>query len=132
MTAALGIGSIKLEGFSVDPELRREKLIIVFRGSGDIEAMAPLRAYLMNVHSEAQLSKRTEVVVDLHELYFMNSSCIKTFMMWIGQVGNAPGGGYQIRFLTDRNLRWQRRTLESMRRMAPETLVVESYDTAAF
>jgi hypothetical protein len=55
----------------------------------------------------------------------MNSSCFKSFVVWIDSVKNAQPG-YRIRFLTDPNLHWQRRSLEALRRLAANVVTIDS------
>ena len=54
----------------------------------------------------------------------MNSSCFKAFVVWIDTVKNA-GRVYRIRFLTDPEMHWQRRSLEALRRLATNVVSVE-------
>jgi hypothetical protein len=62
---------------------------------------------------------------DFRRLGFMNSSCFKSFVVWIDTVKNAPIA-YKISFLTDPNLHWQRRSLEALRRLAVNVVSIEA------
>ena len=46
-------------------------------------------------------------------------------MVWIDTVKNAERG-YLIRFLTDPNVHWQRRSLEALRRLATNIVEIET------
>ena len=46
-------------------------------------------------------------------------------VVWIDTVKNAEPG-YKIRFLTDPNLHWQRRSLEALRRLAANVVTIET------
>jgi len=113
------------DGFRATPSVADTRLVIVFAGSGDMNAIALLADYLKQVHAEALRLTVSEVTCDLKQLTFMNSSCFKSFVVWIDTVKNAPRL-YQIRFLTDPNLHWQRRSLEALRRLAVNIVTVES------
>ena len=111
--------------FGCTPTLARQKLAIEFTGSGDMNAMAPLGDYLKQVHEAAISQGLLEVSCDFRRLMFMNSSCFKAFVVWIDSVKNLPAP-YKIRFLTDPNMHWQRRSLEALRRLAIQVVTVES------
>jgi hypothetical protein len=123
--SALSITSVVKPGFALVPSHGDGGLSIRFSGNGDMSAITTVAAYLQLVHSEAQRLKVNEVLFDLTELQFMNSSCFKSFVTWIDTVKNDPNG-YRIRFLTDPKLHWQRRSLEALRRLAMGIVVVDS------
>ena len=97
------------EGFSVDARLENGELIVRFTGNGDMAAVAALGLYLKQAHSEALELLVARVSCDFSELYFVNSSCLKAFVTWIDTVGQMQPAPYEIRFLTNPNLHWQRR-----------------------
>lgn len=101
-----------LQAFDQDPPLVR------FTGNGDSEAIAPLERFLRQLHTELLDKRCISVSVDLHELYFMNSSCLKNFVAWIYKV-DTEGKPYEIQFLTNPRLHWQQRSLATLRRLAP-------------
>lgn len=110
--------------FSCTPTLARQKLAIEFTGSGDMNAMTPLGDYLKSVHEAATSQGLLEVSCDFRKLTFMNSSCFKAFVVWIDSVKNLAAP-YKIRFQTDPNIHWQRRSLEALRRLAIHVVSVE-------
>jgi hypothetical protein len=65
-----------------------------------------------------------QVSCDFKQLAFMNSSCFKSFVVWIDRVKNLPQP-YQIRFVTEPSMQWQRRSLEALRRLATSVVIVE-------
>ena len=111
--------------FGCTPTLARQKLAIEFTGSGDMNAMVPLSDYLKQVHDAAILQGLLEVSCDFRKLTFMNSSCFKAFVVWIDSVKNLAAP-YKIRFLTDPNIHWQRRSLEALRRLAIQIVTLET------
>jgi hypothetical protein len=57
----------------------------------------------------------------------MNSSCFKTFITWIVRVRNlAPDAQYKIRFLSDQEKHWQRRSLGALSCFAVDLIRIES------
>jgi hypothetical protein len=114
-------------GFSLTPELEAPTLTIAFSGNADMAAVKPLSTYLSQVHAEALQLGLEEVAFDLKELYFMNSSCFKSFVTWINSVSTGdPKLAYRIRFLANPQQYWQRRSLDALRRMAQNVVTVES------
>jgi hypothetical protein len=111
--------------FQAIAELEGPRLSIAFSGSGDLNAIELLAGYLIRVHEEALRLAVREVRCDFRKLGFMNSSCFKSFVVWIDTVKNAPTG-YKISFLTDPNIHWQRRSLEALRRLATNIVSIET------
>jgi hypothetical protein len=114
-------------GFSLTPQFEEPTLTITFSGNADMTAVKPLSLYLSQVHAEALHLELEEVAFDLKELYFMNSSCFKSFVTWINSVSTGdPKLAYRIRFLANPQQYWQRRSLDALRRMAQNIVTVES------
>ena len=124
MSQSLELSAVETAGFSCVPKLDAGKLSVSFVGTGDVAAIEVLGAYLQQVHAEAERLGLTEVTCDFRKLSFMNSSCFKAFVVWIDALKNAPDG-YKIRFLTDPEMHWQRRSLEALRRLATTVVTVE-------
>jgi hypothetical protein len=115
--SALVLEPLLGDGFQAAATLEGTRLSVAFSGSGDMQAIALLADYLTRVHQEAVRHSVSEVRCDFRKLVFMNSSCFKSFVVWIDTLKNAPNA-YRIEFLTDPNLHWQRRSLEALRRLA--------------
>jgi hypothetical protein len=120
----LDLPTIDTAGFSCTPALDADKLRVTFSGTGDVAAIEILGSYLKQVHAEAERLSLSEVTCDFRKLSFMNSSCFKAFVVWIDTVKNASRA-YRIRFLTDPEMHWQRRSLEALRRLATAVVSVE-------
>lgn len=93
-------------------------------GNGDADAVSPLDRTLTQLHQMLIDVSATSVVVDLGDLYFMNSSCLKGFVAWIYKV-RSTGRPYRIRLLLNPRQRWQRRGLEPLQRLAPAVVFLE-------
>ncbi|MDF3065045.1 MAG: hypothetical protein K0R38_646 [Polyangiaceae bacterium] len=111
-------------GFSCAPELSGTRLLVTFEGTGDVAAVELLTSYVQQVHAEVLRLGLTEVRCDFRKVSFMNSSCFKSFVVWIDRVKNLPQP-YQIRFVTEPSMQWQRRSLEALRRLATSVVIVE-------
>lgn len=99
-----------------------------FAGNGDADAVPFLDQFLKKLHEELVMKRALDVRVDLGELYFMNSSCLKAFVSWIHKV-NTNGRPYAIRLLMNARQQWQMRSLATLKRLAPAVVTIE--ETAA-
>jgi hypothetical protein len=124
VSAELELAIVASAGFSCVPRLDGETLTVAFTGTGDVAAIVLLGDYLKRLHAEVERLRISEVACDFRQLSFMNSSCFKAFVVWIDTVKNAARS-YHIRFVTDPEMHWQRRSLEALRRLATGVVSVE-------
>lgn len=125
MMLALGLAPISMPAFGITPELSDARLALRVTGNGDMAAAQPLERYLKQVHKEAMRLRVAEVRVDVSELYFMNSSCLKSFVTWIDTLSNGAEHPYRIRFLGSAKLVWQKRTFDVLQRLGPAVVRLE-------
>jgi hypothetical protein len=130
----LTLSAIRANGFVLVPVLDGPSPTVKFSGNGDAEAITPLDRFLKLLHKNLLDDASTSVRVDLAELYFMNSSCLKAFVSWIYKV-NTSGKPYRIHLQVNPRQPWQRRSLEPLKRLAPTVVflddVAEVRDEAA-
>lgn len=124
MSNALELEPAQAPDFACAPSYEAGVLTIAFSGTGDVAAIELLADYLKRAHAEAERLSVSEVTCDFRKLGFMNSSCFKAFVVWIDTVKNAARC-YRIRFLTDPETHWQKRSLEALRRLATNVVAVE-------
>lgn len=120
----LSLSAIRANGFALVPVLDAPVPTVKFTGNGDAEAIAPLDRFLKLLHKNLLDEKSTAVHVDLADLYFMNSSCLKAFVSWIYKV-NTSGKPYQIHLQMNPRQPWQRRSLEPLQRLAPAVVILD-------
>ncbi len=118
---------VKHESFSLEPRLEGQYLYVTFLGTGDLDAMESLSAFLPEVHVQAMQSAVEEVRFDFHGLQFMNSSCFKAFVTFIDHA-KSSNVSYRIRFITSPRHHWQRRSLEALRRLAMGLVTIQPED----
>lgn len=113
------------EGLSIVPRLGDDVLRMTM--SGAVEMREPgdvLNPYWLLVDEEARRRGLREVEVDLRDLSFMNSSGILTLVRWITKAkANAASGGYKIVLRYDRNVTWQRTSIPTLAKLAPNVVV---------
>jgi hypothetical protein len=119
--------SLSQPGFDLTTTASAERLDLVFTGTADMHAIEPLDAYLASVHALASERRARCVGVDFRRLEFMNSSCFKSFVTWIGRVQDRAGSErYQIEFLSNPKMHWQRRSLNALRCFAMDVVVIHT------
>ena len=109
------------EGFSIKSTVLASSIKVDLRGSADNESKSALGQFVEHLHAEAEHLHMAEIIVDLHELYFINSVCLKVLVLWIDRLVNMPAHRrYTLTFLVDPQLHWQDRSILALQRMAPE------------
>jgi hypothetical protein len=123
----LTLPAIRANGFALVPLDGGPAAAVKMSGNGDAEAVSLLDRFLKLLHKNLTDEGCTSVAVDLGELYFMNSSCLKAFVSWIYKV-NTTGRPYQIRLQMNPRQPWQRRSLEPLKRLAPAVVFLDEVD----
>lgn len=119
--------SLSQPGFVLTTSATSDGLLVHFSGTADMHAIEPLDACLAGVHSAATERGAQRVCIDFRQLEFMNSSCFKSFVSWIGNVQElAPSARYQIEFQSNPRMHWQRRSLNALRCFATELVAIQT------
>jgi hypothetical protein len=123
----LAVAPVLQPGFSLTTSFGQGPVVVHLSGNADMNAEAKLAAALRQVHSEALRLGVREVECDFNELYFMSSSCFKAFVTWVTNLLDVDlAKQYRIRVKSNRQLAWQRRSVEALRCLAPKIVVVET------
>lgn len=119
------IGPLTLTGFEVTPRWNGPVLELVLTGNADMTVSGALKSYLRDLDVVAQSRGTRSVQVKLAELYFFSSSCFQALASWLSMVAAREGKTrYVVTFETHPAQPWQKRSLEALRRMAPDVIVV--------
>lgn len=112
-------------GVSLESVPRRDGLMVAIRGNADFRDKEQIQGFLLDTHARVQNLGLTEVTIDLRELLFMSSSCIKAFVTWLMRVQNLPvGEQYRIHFLSSPDIHWQRRSLTALSCVAAQLVSI--------
>jgi hypothetical protein len=123
-----GLSTLDRDGLVLRPRQIGNELHLEFSGSADIEAQSMLLGYFRLLHAEVARSGTTLVVVDIHELSFINSSCFKALVTWIDLLNGMPQQQrYRIRFVKDSSAHWQTRSFDALHRMGVANVSVEDW-----
>jgi anti-anti-sigma regulatory factor len=112
------------EGHSIVPRFEQRRLILKLAGTFDMTSAHTLQVYLDQVAAEARAQQLLEVVIDVVDVYYLGSSCIKSFVTLT--VGLKSGtAGLLLRIVTNPRLDWQERAFSVLARISPQRVVVE-------
>jgi hypothetical protein len=109
------------EGLTVSPKVSQGVLQLSLTGA--IEMRDPgvlLNPYWIRVDEETRKLGIKQVEVDLRDLSFMNSSGLLTLVRWITRAKSNPAEAYRINLRFDRNVTWQRASIPTLAKLAPE------------
>jgi hypothetical protein len=119
--------TMKENDFSAHASASERKIQVSLTGTADLTVKTQLDRFLREVHTEAQRCLAEEVTVDVRQLEFMNSSCLKCFVWWISTVQEQPGDGkYRIVFVSSPSVYWQRRSLNALACLANEIISIQA------
>jgi hypothetical protein len=119
--------TMKENDFAAQATASDRRIQVSLTGTADLTVKTQLDHFLREVHTEAQRSLAEEVTVDVRQLEFMNSSCLKSFVWWISTVQEQPGDGrYRIVFVSSPSVYWQRRSLNALACLANEIISIQA------
>jgi anti-anti-sigma factor len=119
------IADIQEATFSTQTERKGDAVWVTMKGNADSVVSDRLKAFLDDVHRAAGAWNIREAVFELHDLYFMNSSCLSLFLRLINVILESRIHKYSLRFRSNRNLRWQQKSLQAILSYAGEIVTVE-------
>jgi hypothetical protein len=119
------VPAIVREGFTIAVK-SGDGFWVTLSGNADMEMVPLLGPYLSQVHEYLCRVGARSVVVDIRNLYFLNSSCFKAIINWIAAIDRLdPSQKYDVKFVTNSRLNWQRRNLRSILDFAPTIVAVQ-------
>jgi len=121
------IPAIRESDFSASARVDGAKVETTLTGNADLNVKSQLDGFLLSLHQHALGDSVSEVVVDVRNLEFINSSCLKAFVTWISSVQAQPiNGQYRIVFLSSPRLHWQRRSLHALSCFANDLVSIQT------
>jgi hypothetical protein len=119
--------TMKETDFAAQASASERRIAVSLTGTADLTVKNQLDRFLREVHAEAQRCLAEEVTVDVRQLEFMNSSCLKCFVWWISTVQEQPGEAkYRIVFLSSPSVYWQRRSLNALACLASDIITIQA------
>jgi hypothetical protein len=121
----IAIPAIVRAGFTIAVK-NSDGVRIILSGNADMDVVPLLGPYLNQVHEHLCSRGARSVEVDIRELYFLNSSCFKAIINWISFISTLePSQKYEVKFVTNSRLNWQKRNLRSILDFAPTIVAVQ-------
>lgn len=125
--SAVALPDVGVDDLRISAEHEGDALTVRLVGTADMRVSEGLDRVMAKVHDEAQRLAAARVRVDLRELEFMNSSCLKSLVTWISQARELPPERrYTIHFVSQPGILWQRRSLHALRCFAVDLITVET------
>ncbi len=119
------LNTLKAESLTVTPVMVEGVLRVVMAGA--VEMRDPggvLNSYWSRIDETARAQRMKRVEVDLRDLNFMNSSGILTLVRWITKAKtHGPADAYKLVLQYDRNVTWQRSSVPTLAKLAPNVVV---------
>lgn len=109
------------EGLTVFAKAGHGLLRVIMAGA--VEMRDPgdlLNPYWTNIDAEVRRRGLQRVEVDVRDLNFMNSSGLLTLVRWITRAKEHKPDPYKIVLQYDRNVTWQRTSIPTLAKLAPE------------
>ena len=123
----MNVSPVKTDDFAANLVADGSTVSLALTGNADIRVMFSLEQMLEKLENQVKGKGVQEVVIDLRQLEFMNSSCFKSFVLWLSHVQEyEPDLQYRFRFLSDPNKHWQARSLTALSCFAVDLVRVES------
>ena len=124
---SLTLEKLVCDAMTADSSIDGDQIRMVLEGTADTQSRAELDEYVGKLHGEAQRLGTKIVHVDLKELEFMNSSCLKIFVSWLAQLNDlGPDKQYKLVIHSNPKLLWQRRSLAALSCFAVDLVTIES------
>lgn len=84
-----------------------------------------LGGFFRAMHDAALADGLSELVADVRQLSFVNSSAIRLFVDWANWLVPAGAPRYLLRFRTDRRITWQRTSFTALQSLTGKAIVVD-------
>jgi anti-anti-sigma factor len=123
----LALDDVSAEQLAMQGRLVDGSIVVGLTGTADTAAREKLEEYFTQLHAEAVRLRTPNVVVDLRELEFMNSSCLKVFVAWLAHLRELEAPvQYKVSFRSNPKLLWQRRSLAALSCFAIDLVTIET------
>ena len=119
----LNLPTIAEQGLTLAP-VDADGARVRFSGAGDTEGVAVFERFLALLHDEVVAHGLKQIAVDLEQLTFINSSCLKALVSWIYKV-DTGGRPYTIVLLRNPRMHWQKSSLSTLQRLAPQVVSIQ-------
>jgi len=118
--------------FSANGSESGGRAVLVLSGNADTLVLPRFSSYMKAFHAEVSEMGIQDVHVDTGKLYFMTSSCLKVLVAWLTSITELdPKKRYQVVFMSNPDLHWQRRSFDALRHIASGLVTVHPSSPSA-
>ena len=90
-----------------------------------MDALPAFESFISKLHAYLPTVPDQQVVVDVKNVYYMNSATIKCLVTWIMKVRDLnENARYFVAFATNTQFAWQKRSLAAVQRLAPDIVTL--------
>jgi anti-anti-sigma regulatory factor len=111
MTVRLRVPAVDDPQFVADYDERGRVLKLI--GSADNATAAGLGRLFEDLHVDLVDKQATQIVVDMRDLDFLGTACVKELVGWIEKLEDLAGR-YTIKLRSNPTIAWQRTTLPAL------------------
>lgn len=123
MSNDMTLHPLTADGLTVSAKVSQGVLRVMVAGA--VEMREPgdlLNPYWIRLDEETRRLGIRQVEIDLRDLSFMNSSGLLTLVRWITRAKSHTTGAYRMVLTYDRNVTWQRASIPTLAKLAPEVV----------
>ncbi len=124
MLADFVVRDVSAEGFSTTSVVAAQRAETKLKGCLDMHTSPLLKNFLAQLMPPIKAGLVTGIDFDVQELYLMSSSAIGCFASWVKDLKELRAT-CRVKFRTNPNLTWQRRTLGPIRSFAEQIVLFE-------
>jgi anti-anti-sigma regulatory factor len=115
---------IKADNYQLEATASDGRLQIRLKGTFDMTATPDLSLFLVSLETEIQRLGVRELVIDVVEVYYLGSSCIKSFVALVEALKKVEGRP-RAQVLVNPRLDWHERTFSILARLSPSQVTLE-------
>lgn len=115
---------VKKDGYSLEATEGTAQIHARLTGTFDMTATADLALFLASIEHELKRTRSDELVINVVEVYYLGSSCIKSFVALVEAVKRQEHRP-RLKVLINPRLDWHERTFSILARLAPALVTLE-------
>jgi len=125
MNQLVNVSVPRVDGFNA--ELTLPSLLYLSGVLAQSEPGKLVGPFFEDLHRAVVADGLREIIVDVRQLTFVNSSAIRLFVDWAARLrASSETEAYVIRFRTDRRITWQRTSFLVLQSLAPRQIIIEA------
>jgi anti-anti-sigma regulatory factor len=115
---------VKADSHELEATESPNQLRLRLKGTFDMTATPDLSLFLVSVEGDLRQIAVRELIIDVVDVYYLGSSCIKSFVALIEATRKSENPP-QVRVLISARLDWHERTFSILARLAPALVTLE-------